>query len=488
VTGRELAFRRGRRRSRPALRAGGGSDDPSNGAAARGLAALWQHLNAPQVLILSFLLLIAVGTLGFRLLPGLHTGQRLGWIDALFTVTSAVCVTGLSVVDVSAVLTGWGQGWLLLLIQAGGLGILTFAGVFLSLLGRRSALCVEEASEGPTDILPAAQARHLLRAVLGLTVTFEAAGALLLWLAWREEFGAVRSVWLAVFHSVSAFCNAGFSLFSEGMVRVRTDAAPLLVVAALVVAGGLGFPVIQDLRGRLRGRHPRLALHSRVVLVVTALLLALPTLLFWFFETSHTLAPLGVADRIVNAFFMAVTPRTAGFHTVDYDQVANPSLFLTIGLMWIGGAPFSVAGGVKVTTAALLVLVLWARMRGDAHVSVAGRTVPDETVNRAAGLAVGAFLLLAGFVFLLLAAESASDATGGDRAHFARLVFEVQSAFSTVGLSMNLTPRLSPEGRLLLVPVMLLGRLGPLAVLGAMAIRQRRRAPFRYAYENVLVG
>jgi trk system potassium uptake protein TrkH len=218
------------------------------------------------------------------------------------------------------------------------------------------------------------------------------------------------------------------------------------------------------------------------------LLLAVPTLLFWLFESTHALAALGAGDRVVNAFFMAVTPRTAGFNTVDYDRISNPSLFLTIALMWIGGAPFSVAGGVKVTTAALLVLVLWARLRGDSHVSVGGRTVPDETVNRAAGLAVGAFLLLAGFVFLLIATESGGDATGGDRAHFARIVFEVQSAFGTVGLSMNLTPRLSPEGRLLLVPVMLLGRLGPLAVLGAMALRQRRRAPFRYAHENVLVG
>jgi trk system potassium uptake protein TrkH len=448
---------------------------------------LWQRLTAPQILVLSFLLLIGIGTLGFRTLPGLHTGQRLGWIDALFTATSAVCVTGLSVVDVSTFLTGWGQAWLLALIQAGGLGILTFAGIFASFLGRRPRLAVEEAAQ-PAPLLPAGEPGRLLRKVFGVTLAFEAAGALLLWLAWRGEFERGDAVWIAVFHSVSAFCNAGFSLFSDSLVRVREEVTTLLVVSALVVAGGLGFPVIQDLRARLRARHARLGIHTRLVLASTALLLAGSTGLFLVFESSHTLAPLSALDRVANAFFMAVTPRTAGFNTVDYDQISNPALFLTIALMWIGGAPSSVAGGVKVTTAALLVLVLWARLRGDAHVSVSGRTVPGETVQRAAGLAMGAFLLLAAFLFLILAAESGTAGPGSERVHFLRLVFEVQSAFSTVGLSMNLTPQLTPEGRLLLVPVMLFGRVGPLAVIAAMALRQRHRTPFRYAHEDVLVG
>jgi trk system potassium uptake protein TrkH len=184
---------------------------------------------------------------------------------------------------------------------------------------------------------------------------------------------------------------------------------------------------------------------------------------------------------------MAVTARTAGFNTVDYDAISNPSLFLTLALMWIGGGPSSVAGGVKITTAALLVLLLWSRLAGNDHVSIGGRTIPKETVQRATGLAAGATLLLGVLLFAMLLSES-GGAEWADRNELVRLVFEVQSAFSTVGLSMGATSDLSTAGRLVLIPAMVLGRIGPLIVLAAMAVRQRRRVPFRYAHEDVLVG
>jgi trk system potassium uptake protein TrkH len=448
----------------------------------------WEALSAPQVFVLSFLLLIATGTLGFLLLPGLYTGERFGVIDALFTATSAVCVTGLSVIDVSKFLSVWGQVWLLLLIQAGGLGILTFSAVFTSIVGRRSRLTVEEAASDVTSVLPSVAPVRLLYTALGVTLAVEAAGTALLWLAWRDDFGAGRALWLAVFHAVSAFCNAGFSSFSGGLEEFQRHADLLLVVAALIIVGGLGFPVIQDVRLRLRGRHSHLTLHSRVVLITSAALLAVSTVLYLLFESNGTLRELDAGHRTLNAFFMAVTPRTAGFNTVDYDRLSNPAIFLTLALMWVGGGPFSTAGGVKVTTAALLLLLLFTRLRGDRHVSLAGRTIPDETTQRAAGLAAGAFLLLASFVFLMLMTEVRAADAGGERSQFVRVVFEVQSAFSTVGLSMNLTPQVSPPGRVILSLVMFLGRVGPLAVLGAMALRQRARVPFRYAHEEVLVG
>jgi trk system potassium uptake protein TrkH len=449
---------------------------------------LFEALSAPQLFVLSFLLLIATGTLGFLLLPGLYTGERLGFVDALFTATSAVCVTGLSVVDLSQAFTPWGQLWLLALIQAGGLGILTFSAVFTSIVGRRSRLAVEEAASDVTSVLPSVAPVRLLYTALGVTLAVEAAGAALLWLAWWDDFGAERALWLAAFHAVSAFCNAGFSLFSDSLVGFQRHAGPLLAIGVLIVVGGLGFPVIQDLRLRVRGQHARLTLHTRVVLATSAALLAASTALYLLFEADGSLRELGAGHRALNAFFMAITPRTAGFNTVDYDQISNPGIFLTLALMWVGGGPFSTAGGVKVTTAALLLLLLATRLRGDRHVSLAGRTIPDETTQRAAGLAAGAFLLLAGFVFLLLMTEAPAGGAAGERSQFVRVVFEVQSAFSTVGLSMNLTPQVSPPGRLLLSLVMLLGRVGPLAVLGAMALRQRARVPFRYAHEEVLVG
>ena len=456
-------------------------------AASHRVAALRGGLSAAQLAALSFVGLIGVGTAGFLVLPGLYTGEPLSWVDALFMATSAVCVTGLAVVDVSQAFTFWGQAWLLLFIQAGGLGILTLAGLVISLTGVRLGLEAQEAAGGPTSVLPPAAAARVLRTAVGFTLALEALGAVVLWLAWRGDVGAVRAAWLAIFHTVSAFCNAGFSLFSDSLVGFRDRPALVLTLALLIVIGGLGFPVIQDLRYWLRGRHPRLALHTRLVLTATALLLGGSTLLYLVFEWSHELLPLGIPDRALNALFMAVTARTAGFNTVNYDAVSNPALFLTFALMWIGGGPSSVAGGVKITTAALLVLLLWARLAGNEHVSLGGRTIPAETVHRAAGLAAGAVLLLGTLLFVLLVTESAA-VQGADRPHLVRLAFELQSAFSTVGLSMGATPELTPAGRLVLVPTMLLGRLGPLVVLAAMAARRRGRVRFRYAHEDVLVG
>lgn len=450
-------------------------------------AVLRRGLSAPQLVTLSFVGLIAAGTVGFLVLPGLYTGEPLGWVDALFMATSAVCVTGLVVVDVSQAFTFWGQAWLLLLIQAGGLGILTLAGVIVSVTGLRMGLEAQEAAGGIASVLPPRAAARVLRTAVAFTLALEAAGALALWLAWRGEVGDVRAVWLAVFHTVSAFCNAGFSLFSDSLVGFREHPPLVLTVAGLVILGGLGFPVIQDLRYRLQGWHPRLTLHSRLVLAATGLLLGASMILYLVFEWNHELGGLGIVDRVVNAFFMGVTARTAGFNTVDYDAVSNPSYFLTLALMWIGGGPSSVAGGVKITTAALLVLLLWSRLAGNEHVSLGGRTIPKETIQRATGLAAGAVLLLGTLLFVLLMTES-SGAHWSDRHQLVQLVFEVQSAFSTVGLSMGATSELSAAGRLVLVPTMLLGRIGPLIVLAAMASRQRQRLRFRYAHEDVIVG
>ena len=207
--------------------------------------------------------------------------------------------------------------------------------------------------------------------------------------------------------------------------------------------------------------------------------------LFLLFEWDRELARLGIVDRVANALLMSITPRTAGFNSVNYDGITNASLFLTFVLMWVGGGPASTAGGAKITTATLLALVLWARLRGEGHVSVAGRTVPDETVNRATGLAVGMVLILAAFLTLMVAFEP--PAAQEERSQLVRLAFEVQSALSTVGLSMNLTPTLADGSKLTLVAVMLLGRVGPLAVLGAMTARSQRTS-FRFAHEEVLIG
>lgn len=436
--------------------------------------------------MISFLGLTTAGWLGFLVLPGLYEGEPMSWVDALFISASAVCVTGLASIDVPVVLSFWGELWLLLLIQSGALGILTFATSVAVAVGRRAGLDLEEAAGSFMAILPSGTPRQMLRTILGVTVACEAIGAVALLACWWGEHDFGRALWLSIFHSVSAFCNAGFSLFSDNLIGQQRNASVLGILATLIVVGGIGFPVLHDLRARLRGKL-RLTTHTRIVLVSTSILIVVGAASFLLFEWDRELRSLGLVDRVVNALFMSISPRTAGFNAVDYEAISNDSLFLTVALMWIGGAPGSVAGGVKVTTVSLLALLVWARLRGDHHVSVGGRTVPDETVHRATGLAVGMVLILLSFTLVMLEFEPASADRGEERAQMVSHVFEVQSALSTVGLSMNLTPTLADSSKLALVFVMLLGRVGPLAVIGAMAARGKH-STFRYPHEDVLIG
>lgn len=446
-------------------------------------------LSPTQLFVLSFLGLIAVGTLGLLVLPGLYTGERLGFVDALFTATSAVCVTGLIVVDTAKYFTPLGQAWIALLIQVGGLGILTFTTLVAMALGRRSTLHVEEAAGGQAKLLAYADPRGLLRSVVAVTFTVEAIGAVLLWLLWHGRLGARHAVWPAIFHAVSAFCNAGFSVFSTSLEGFQGSVGTLTTMAALIVLGGLGFVVLEDLRLRyITKTTQRLTLHTRLVLIVTLGLILAGMSGYLLFEWSHELRHLPWLDRLSNALFMSITPRTAGFNTVDYNHLSNASIFLTILLMLIGGSPNSTAGGLKTTTVALLGLLFIARLRGEPSVSLHGRSVPEETLQRSAGVVIGGTVLLAVTVFLLMIIEP-GELAAVDRSFFLQLVFEAHSAFGTVGLSMGATPALSSAGRLAITVLMFAGRVGPLSLVAAMTLAGRRRRPeYRFSHEDVLIG
>ncbi len=439
-------------------------------------------LSEARLLSSSFLGLIAVGTLGMRLLPGLFTSEPLSWLDCLFTVTSAVCVTGLVVADTATAFTPLGQGYLLLLIQLGGLGILTFSTLVVSLLGRRLSLTTEglaRGAAGPADDL---DFRRLTRHVVTFTLAVEALGAGLLWLLWMPELGAAGAAWPAVFHSVSAFCNAGFSTFSANLVEYHAHTGILAVVGALIVLGGIGFLVMEELYLAARGRRRRLSIHSRLVLATTAVLLVGGTAMYALLEWHQTLGAMSTWDRLANAAFLSVTARTAGFNVVDYAATTAGASFLTILLMSVGGSPGSTAGGLKTTTVALIGLLAWARLRGQDQVHLWGRSVPRDTVQRAVGVFVLAFGIVTGAIFLLSATESHA---GPDA--FLRIMFEAASAFNTVGLSMNHTGTLTTAGRWTIIALMFVGRVGPLTFAAALAAR-RDAMPFRFAHEDVALG
>jgi trk system potassium uptake protein len=320
-----------------------------------------------------------------------------------------------------------------------------------------------------------------------------------LYLAWAPRMGAAAAAWPAIFHAVSAFCNAGFSIFADSLTGVRMQVLPMFTIMFLIVVGGLGFLTMEELYLRRASRRrrlrritdelvPRLSLHSRLVLVTSGVLLLTGWLFFTAYEWNLSFAGMPAWARMMNGLFMAVTARTAGFHTIDYAAASDGTNFLTILLMFVGGSPGSTAGGLKTTTVAIIGLLAWSRYRGSLRTSAFGRTVPEETVQRAVGLFVVAFGIVTIAIFLLTTIEIGAVPHVTARGDFLTLMFEAVSAFNTVGLSMGVTPELSPAGRVLTIMLMYIGRVGPLTFAAAIALRRERLGDFRYAHEDVVIG
>lgn len=448
--------------------------------------SFWERFRPPQIFVGSFALLIVVGTLGFKFLPGLYVGRSLSWLDALFMSTSAVCVTGLTVFDVGTELTFWGQAWLLLLLQLGGLGVITFASLFVLALGGRLSLRQESAT-GSLDVPTPVNPRRLLIDIVRFTLIFEGMMAATLYVVWSPSFGEA-AWWHAIFHAISAFCNAGFSTFPEGLAVVREHRLGLALIMAQIVLGGLGFLTLEELYSLFRARRGqqtfRLSLHSRLVLWTSGLLILAGWVFLGVLEWNRTLAELPWPDRIMNALMMSVTPRTAGFNTINYGECSEASNFVTILLMSVGGSPGSTAGGIKTTTVALIGLLAWSRFRGEEVVSAFSRSVRQEQLGRAIGLCVLAFVVVILGVLLLTVTEEGKATPGG----FLGRLFEASSAFNTVGLSMGATTHLTPAGKATIIALMFLGRVGTLTFVAAIAFQRTDAGSFRYAYEDVMIG
>lgn len=450
------------------------------------LSRRWQTLRAMEVFVGSFALLILLGTLGLKLLPGIYTGDPLGWTDAVFTATSAVCVTGLIVVDTGSYFTFGGQAFLLLLIQIGGIGMMTLASMVIFALGGRLSLRSEASVVVPPS-LSEISPRALILAVVRFTLTFEAIGAVLLYLTWGPKLGWGHALWPAIFHSVSAFCNAGFSIYTDSLVQFAESPVTLLIISSLIIVGGLGFVVMEELARRWR--QPRkerraLSLHTKLVLSSSLFLTLAGWLLFLVFEWNEGLNKLTYLDRLTNGLFMSITPRTAGFNTVDYGSMSNSSNFLTILLMMIGGSPGSTAGGFKTTSFAIIGLLAWSRLRSRSSVTFAERSIPEETVQRAVGLLViGGMIIVAG-IFLLAGIGDLLNQNDG----FLAEAFEVVSALNTVGLSMGVTTHLSVHACWVIILLMFVGRVGPLSLAALLRRRFAQSRDFRYTHEDVIVG
>lgn len=443
-----------------------------------------RQLSPAQLLALSLAGLIGAGT-GLLLLPFASARDPLTILQALFTATSAVCVTGLVALDTGSQLSLFGQLVVLVLIQAGGLGYMSITTVVAAAIGRQ--LSVQERLT-LQEALSVQTMEGLIRFVLTvfkLTLTFELVGAALLTIAWTGEMGLLRAAYFGLFHSVSAFNNAGFSLFSDNLIRYRGDWLVNLVVSTLVICGGLGFVVLTELGRRRSG--VRLSVHTRLVLTMSALLIALGTMAVFVLErvNPRTLGPLAIDEAVLAAFFQAVTPRTAGFNTLNIADLTEPTLFVIMILMFIGAAPGGTGGGVKVTTFGITVAALWATVRGMAEPVLFRRRLSPTLVARAFFISLIAFLALNVVAALLLITE--------DRDLLPTL-FETISAFGTVGLStgevdspLSLSGHFTSIGQLLVAASMFMGRIGPLTLAVALA-RRRASPPIRYPEGRILVG
>lgn len=451
--------------------------------------SLWRRLTAAQLLAGSFLALIALGTFVLLVVPGLYTGERLSFVNALFTATSVVCVTGLMLVDPASYFTPFGQVVILVLIQLGGLGILTVTTMIILRVSGRLTLRSEALFHAGETGLPVNVGR-LLRTILSYTLWIEGVGAFALWLGWSGDLGRIDAVWPAIFHSVSAFCNAGISIFAGSLAGFRDRPLVLSTVMVLAVTGGLGFLVLQELMGIRRGTAGRrLSLHTRLVLVTSAVFIALGAVLFALFEWSNVLEESPTIARPFLALFLSVATRSVGFYIVEYEEMTTAALFLTMLLMMVGGSPGSTAGGLKTTTIAVLVALAIARLRGRVITQAFRRTIPEATIQRAIGLVVIVVTLLATVALILMVTELGATphpATGG---RFLELAFETVSAFNTVGVSTGITTELSNTGKLLMAGLMYLGRVGPLTFAASMVVAaQRTHVRMRYATEDVIIG
>ncbi|MBN2056597.1 Trk family potassium uptake protein [bacterium] len=443
-------------------------------------------LSPALIVVLGFLAAVFIGSI-LLMLPCARVGnQPLGFINSLFTATSAVCVTGLIVVDTGSYFSTFGQLVILSLIQMGGLGIMTFSTMFTLLIGKQAGLRGSQVLWDTLSPRGGINLSRLLKSIAVFTFGIELVGIIPLAFRFIPLHGVSKGVYSAVFHSISAFCNAGFSLNSDSLMAFAGDWLVNIDVMILIVSGGLGFIVLQNLSHAIRDRRngvafpERVTLQTKVVLGMSAGLIVAGALFFYLAEADHILDGRPWQERVFCSIFQSVTPRTAGFNTIDTGALQRGSLFFTIVLMFIGGSPGSTAGGVKTTTIAVAAVIAMNILKNKRHYHLAGRTLSQEIANRVVVLLLLTAALLSLASLVLFFTEPLLTTDG--------ILFEVFSAFGTVGLSTGVTPALSSIGRLIMVLLMFIGRVGPLTLV--LAISQRRVPPaaIRYADGKIMIG
>lgn len=444
----------------------------------------------PRIVLLSFSITILLGSFLLRLPHAKVEPGSLSFCNALFTSTSATCVTGLIVVDTGTCFTIFGQIVILALIQIGGLGIMTISTFFMYLISGRLNIFEREVLFETISQNPMKNLRRLLVTVFAYTAIFESLGACLLFLRFIDFFPVKKAIYLSVFHSISAFCNAGFSLFSDSFISHQSDPVINVVICVLIVLGGLGFVVVYDItsnrRNSLRMFWSKLSLHSRLVLLVTAVLIFSGAMLFFLLEQNNILADSSMSDGVLISLFQSITTRTAGFNSVNIGSLTHSSLLMLIILMFVGASPGSCGGGIKTSTFFLFLASMRARFLMHDDVNLFGRRIPKATISKVTAILFFSLFVIILFTFILLVIELPDISHHAAKGAFMPYLFEVVSAYGTVGLSMGVTTGLQNLSKFVIIILMIIGRLGPLTL--AIALKSRKDPQYRYIEENVLVG
>lgn len=444
-------------------------------------------MTVARTICLGFLAVIAAGTL-LLMLPLSHADGTWGdLITALFTSTSAVCVTGLVVVDTGTYFSFLGQFIILLLIQVGGLGYMTATTFLLLLLGVRLGLRDKIAIQQSLDQAGLSGAGQLVKSIIAVTLIFELTGTFLMIPVFASDYGLDSAIWLAFFHSVSAFNNAGFGLFPDNMIGYATSIPINLIIPLLIIFGGIGYQVIMQMYLWLRDRLTRRRVHSsfplnfKIVTSTTIFLLIGGTLAFLFveYENPETFGAFRFVDKLQLAWFQAVVPRTAGFNSIDYGKMTDAGLFMTIALMFVGGSPGGTAGGIKTTTLRILFDCTKAVLRGKEEVISYRREIPTTLIIKAIGVLFGSAITVAIATTLMAISDPGVE--------FIRLFFEAVSAFATVGLSTGITASVSTFAKLILIATMYIGRVGVLLLMSAL-LGDPSPTSINYPEENLLIG
>lgn len=441
---------------------------------------IFNRLTPPQILVLGFAIVIFTGAVLLALPVSSADGTGTAFLDAFFTSTSAVCVTGLVVVDTGSHYSIFGQVVIMLLIQIGGLGFMTMGTLFALIMGKRIKLRERMIMQEALNQLTMEGVVRLAKSVLVITFLIEGIAALLLGIRFSIDYGAARGFYYGLFHAVSAFNNAGFDLFGgfKSLTLYTSDVSINLILSSLFILGGLGFIVVVDFYTKRDWR--KFSLHTKIVLSMTLLLLITGAVGVFLIEynNDNTLGRLSFTGKVLASWFQSATPRTAGFNTIDIAGMRSATQFLFIILMFIGASSGSTGGGIKTSTFGALISAVWAMIRGKEDIQLFERRLPKEIIYRSLTIASIALALVVSVTMILSITESAE---------FLAVLFEVTSAFATVGLSMGLTTKLTIFGKLVIMLTMFAGRLGPLTIAFALAQKQQKEL-YHFPEEKIMVG